>query len=276
MSYPITDIDGIDGDVAVVLKSVGIRSTDRLLESARTVKGRKALAEKTGFDERQLLYWANVADRMRIKGVRKEYAELLQAAGVDTVKELKYRNPGNPPRRWPTPTKRKLVVCFRRRSGQALIDTKLFAAEDHLLTAWRLTAPRRPRKATGMGSAVPSETGRNRAKICRQCTFGSACTPPPLVMGIPNVTPILLGWRLPSIQCAMPVPPKWRNKALTFWISARVNASLWWCGPVSADDERRDLPGLAGRGQARLAGINRHHQGFDRRLGPRRGRGHCQ
>ncbi len=95
MSYPITDIDGIDGEVAVVLKSVGIRSSDRLLEAARTVRGRKSLAEKTGFDERQLLCWANVADRMRIKGVRKEYAELLQAAGVDTVKELKYRNLGN-------------------------------------------------------------------------------------------------------------------------------------------------------------------------------------
>ena len=95
MSYPITDIDGIDGEVAATLKSVGIRSTERLLETARTVKGRKALAEKTGFDEKQLLCWANVADRMRVKGIRKEYAELLQAAGVDTVKELKYRNPAN-------------------------------------------------------------------------------------------------------------------------------------------------------------------------------------
>jgi len=95
MSYPITDIDGIDGSVAAVLKSVGIRSTDRLLEAARTVRGRKTLAEKTGFDEKQLLYWANVADRMRIKGVRKEYSELLRAAGVNTVKELQYRNPGN-------------------------------------------------------------------------------------------------------------------------------------------------------------------------------------
>ena len=95
MSYPITDIDGIDGEVAMALKSAGIRSTERLLEAARTVKGRKALAEKTGFDEKQLLCWANVADRMRIKGISKEYAELLQAAGVDTVKELKYRNPAN-------------------------------------------------------------------------------------------------------------------------------------------------------------------------------------
>ena len=95
MSYPITDIDGIDGEAAAVLKSVGIRSTERLLEEARTVKGRKMLAMKTGFDEKLLLFWANVADRMRIKGIRKEYAELLQAAGVDTVKDLKYRNPAN-------------------------------------------------------------------------------------------------------------------------------------------------------------------------------------
>jgi len=95
MTYPITDIDGIDGEAATILKSVRIRSTARLLEAARTVRGRKMLAIKTGFDEKQLLCWANVADRMRVKGIRKEYAELLQAAGVDTVKELKYRNPAN-------------------------------------------------------------------------------------------------------------------------------------------------------------------------------------
>jgi predicted RecB family nuclease len=95
MSYPITDIEGIDGEAADVLKSVGIRSTERLLESARTVHGRKLLAKKTGFDEKCLLCWANVADRMRIKGVNREYSQLLQAAGVDTVKELKYRNPAN-------------------------------------------------------------------------------------------------------------------------------------------------------------------------------------
>ncbi|MGH6726464.1 MAG: DUF4332 domain-containing protein [Pseudolabrys sp.] len=95
MSYPITEIDGIDGAAAAILKKVGIRSTGRLLEVARSVRGRKALADATGFDEKRLLCWANVADRMRIKGIRKEYAELLHAAGVDTVKELKYRNPIN-------------------------------------------------------------------------------------------------------------------------------------------------------------------------------------
>jgi Domain of unknown function (DUF4332) len=95
MSYPITDIGGVDGEDAVTLKLVGIRSTGRLLQEAGSVKGRKALAIKTGFDEKRLLCWANCADRMRVKGIRKEYGELLQAAGVDTVKELKYRNPVN-------------------------------------------------------------------------------------------------------------------------------------------------------------------------------------
>jgi predicted RecB family nuclease len=95
MSYPITDIEGIDGETATILKSVGIRTTERLLESARTLRGRKLLAAQTGLSEKSLLGWANVADRMRVKGVNKEYSQLLQAAGVDTVKELKYRNPAN-------------------------------------------------------------------------------------------------------------------------------------------------------------------------------------
>jgi hypothetical protein len=95
MSYPITDLQGIDGDAVAALRSAGIRSTGTLLEKARTVKGRKLLAEKTRFDEKQLLCWANGADRMRVRGVSKEYALLLHYAGVDTVKELSYRNPKN-------------------------------------------------------------------------------------------------------------------------------------------------------------------------------------
>ncbi|MFN3656656.1 MAG: DUF4332 domain-containing protein [Pseudolabrys sp.] len=95
MTYPITAIGEIDGRLAAVLKSVGIRSTARLLESACTVRQRKLLAERTGIDPATLLCWANCADRMRVKGVSREYAELLGAAGVFTVKELKYRNPAN-------------------------------------------------------------------------------------------------------------------------------------------------------------------------------------
>jgi hypothetical protein len=95
MSYPLTDIEGIDRDTAALLKSAGIRSTGSLLEAARTLRGRKALAAATGIDEKKLLRFANLADCMRIRGVSREYADLLRAAGVDTVKELKYRNPAN-------------------------------------------------------------------------------------------------------------------------------------------------------------------------------------
>ena len=112
MTYPITDIEGIDGDAVTILKSEGIRSTARLLEEARTLRGRKRLAKKTGLDEKQLLCWANVADRMRVKGIRKEYAGLLQAAGVDTVKDLKYRNPVNLAKAMAEANKKRKLVEF--------------------------------------------------------------------------------------------------------------------------------------------------------------------
>ena len=112
MSYPITDIDGIDDDAAARLKKAGVRSSGKLLEIASTVRGRKELAGKTGFAEKQLLCWANVADRMRIKGVSREYAELLSAAGVDTVKELQYRNPGNLANAMADANKKRKLVRF--------------------------------------------------------------------------------------------------------------------------------------------------------------------
>jgi predicted flap endonuclease-1-like 5' DNA nuclease len=110
ISHPIADIAGIDPEAVATLKSHGIRTTARLLEAAKSPRGRKALAEKTKISEKDLLCWANTADRMRIKGVGEDYANLLQAAGVDTVKELKYRNPAKLARAMAeTNRKRKLV-----------------------------------------------------------------------------------------------------------------------------------------------------------------------
>jgi hypothetical protein len=89
----LKSLDGAVSDIAS-LKAAGIRTTTALLEAAKTPKGRKLLSEKTGIDPKRLLEWANKADRMRVKGLGKEYAELLRVVGVDTVRELKYRNPG--------------------------------------------------------------------------------------------------------------------------------------------------------------------------------------
>jgi hypothetical protein len=80
--------------MAAKLRALGIRTTEKLLEASKTAKNRKILAEKLGVDEQTVLRCANLADRMRIRGVREPYAELLKDAGVDTIRELKFRNPG--------------------------------------------------------------------------------------------------------------------------------------------------------------------------------------
>ena len=93
MTYPISEIEGLPAFAANKLKAQGIRTTDALLEAASTVKGRKALAAKTGISEQQLLEWANVSDYMRIPGMGRAKVGLVRAAGVTTVRELAYRNP---------------------------------------------------------------------------------------------------------------------------------------------------------------------------------------
>jgi hypothetical protein len=92
-THPISAIDGLSSSAAAKLKSLGIRTTEGLLEAAGSVKGRKELAAKTGISEQQLLQWANIADYMRIPGMGKAKAGLLRAAGVTTVRELALREP---------------------------------------------------------------------------------------------------------------------------------------------------------------------------------------
>jgi predicted flap endonuclease-1-like 5' DNA nuclease len=95
MAYKVIDIEGVGPTYAEKLGAAGVRSTAQLLEKAKTPKARKALAEATGLREDQILRFANLADLMRIKGVATQMSELLEAAGVDTVKELKTRKPEN-------------------------------------------------------------------------------------------------------------------------------------------------------------------------------------
>lgn len=95
MTYPVGRIDGLDAGMLDRLKHAKIRTTARLLDRAKDAKGRKALAITTGIPERMLLRCANRADMLRIKGIGEDYCELLCAAGVETVRDLKVRNAAN-------------------------------------------------------------------------------------------------------------------------------------------------------------------------------------
>ena len=95
MAYKIIDIQGIGPVYAEKLIAVGIESVDQLLEKGCCPKGLKVLEDKTGIRGDLILTWVNHADLFRIKGVGPQFSELLEAAGVDTVKELRNRNAAN-------------------------------------------------------------------------------------------------------------------------------------------------------------------------------------
>jgi predicted flap endonuclease-1-like 5' DNA nuclease len=94
-SRTIKDIEGIGAAQAQKLKKAKILSVNALLEKGGTRKGRSAIALASGIDETLILKWVNMADLYRVKGVGSEYSELLEKAGVDTIKELKTRKPEN-------------------------------------------------------------------------------------------------------------------------------------------------------------------------------------
>jgi predicted flap endonuclease-1-like 5' DNA nuclease len=95
MPKSITEIEGIGPVFAEKLSKVGIKTVEALLEQGASRSGRKKIADGSGIDDSKILKWVNMADLFRIKGVGEEYSELLEAAGVDTVKELRNRNAAN-------------------------------------------------------------------------------------------------------------------------------------------------------------------------------------
>ena len=95
MAYKIIDIEGVGEVYAKKLIEAGIETPAQLLDKCAAPAGRKALAEETGISGALILKWTNHADLFRIKGVGPQFSELLEAAGVDTVKELRNRVPAN-------------------------------------------------------------------------------------------------------------------------------------------------------------------------------------
>ena len=91
----IADIEGIGSVFATKLEAAGIATTEALLSTGASTQGRKDIAAKTGIADGLILKWVNHADLFRVKGIASQYAELLEAAGVDTVVELAQRRSDN-------------------------------------------------------------------------------------------------------------------------------------------------------------------------------------
>ncbi len=95
MSRNIKEIEGIGSKYAEMLKAAGVINTGQLLAEGGERKRRVQLVERCGINEKLILKWVNMSDLFRIKGIAGQWAELLEASGVDTVKELRNRNPEN-------------------------------------------------------------------------------------------------------------------------------------------------------------------------------------
>ncbi len=95
MSRKVSDIEGIGPAYEAKLNEIGISSVEDLLEKGASPKGREEIVGQTGIDHKRVLDWVGMADMFRVKGIASQFAELLKAAGVDTIKELRTRNAEN-------------------------------------------------------------------------------------------------------------------------------------------------------------------------------------
>ncbi len=116
----IDAIEGIGVQYGRTLRKAKVRTTEALLRRGATRKGRKALSGATGLSQHLILEWVNRADLMRVKGVGEEYSDLLEAAGVDTVKELRTRNASNLTEAMAEVNERKRLV--RRLPTESMVE----------------------------------------------------------------------------------------------------------------------------------------------------------
>lgn len=89
----LSQIEGIGKKYGAKLEKTGIETLEKLLTEGSKKKDRKELAKATGISENLTLKWVNRADLSRIQGIGTQYADLLEASGIDTVPELAKRKP---------------------------------------------------------------------------------------------------------------------------------------------------------------------------------------
>ena len=270
---------------------------------AKTPKQRLKIAEKVGTDDKLVLDWVTAADRMRVKGVGWEYSELLRAAGVKTVNELKYRNPQKlVDQMTEANARRKLVrllpsVSMVQRWIENAKNCRRSSAIDRAL-GW-LRSPRPPqllhriaslrRQVTLCGddngvpqwrSAWTHSVFSARLDAPADVLRGCSAKRGHLVMGVLNVTPDSFsdGGRFLDPQAAIAQARRLvAEGADIIDVGAELTRPYGGAVRVSAEDERARLePVSLRRHRARRAGLDRYAESLGRRLGARSRRGHRQ
>jgi predicted RecB family nuclease len=117
----IDSIAGMGVRQATRMRKARIRTTEALLKRGKTRAGRRRIAADTGLAEELIVTWVNRADLMRVKGIGSEYSDLLEASGVETVRELKTRNPTNLHRKMVKVNDQKRLV--RRLPTESMVES---------------------------------------------------------------------------------------------------------------------------------------------------------
>ena len=95
MKTSIIEIEGIGPTSRQKLDKAHISTVEELLKRGASRTGRKQISENSGIDVETILDWVNIADLLRLDGIDSQLAYLLKLAGIDTIKELRTRNPIN-------------------------------------------------------------------------------------------------------------------------------------------------------------------------------------
>ena len=89
----VQEIKMVGPSEAEKLSKAGVTTVEGLVEQGKTRSGRHRLATASGLPEHDILKWVDRAHLMELKGVGKQYADLLEVAGVDSPLELSHPVP---------------------------------------------------------------------------------------------------------------------------------------------------------------------------------------
>jgi len=95
MALSLGELKGMTAGVKQKLNGMGLYDAEAFLAKVKTPKDRQEMAAALNVGDKTVLELANRADLSRIVGVGEVYSDLLENAGVDTVKELAVRVPAN-------------------------------------------------------------------------------------------------------------------------------------------------------------------------------------